>query len=204
MKFIIRVVVLFCVMILLFLSFSIAFFAMNILTVSFVNEFLTFAYYDMDLRIMMGVLSGMILLMNFIFYRAFSGKTAKERIIAFDNPAGRVTVSLQALEDLVKRILIKSTEITDAKPRLSVSKKGINITIRLILKSDVNIPALTSRVQEVIKSKIQDTIGIDEDVDISIFVGKIIPEEAAFEIQKEKRKPQDDKDVQVPFQGYRP
>lgn len=204
MKFIIRIAVLFYVTVLLFLGVSVGLYALNFLTASVVSEFLKVAYSDPDLRIMLGVLSGMILLMNFVFYRIFSVKITKEKVIAFDNPAGRVTVSLQALEDLVKRILMKSTEITDVKPKLSASKKGLTVKIRLILKSDVNIPALTSRVQEVVKRKIQDTIGIDEDVTVSIFVGKIIPEEVSFESEKPKGQPQEKGDVQVPFQGYRP
>jgi len=98
-------------------------------------------------------------------------------IIAFDNPGGRVSVSLNAIEELIKRIISRFSEVREVKSRVSVSRKGLHIKVRLILRAEGSIPEVTSRVQDAVKSKIQDTIGIDEPIDVAIYVGKILPDQ---------------------------
>jgi uncharacterized alkaline shock family protein YloU len=85
-----------------------------------------------------------------------------------------------------------------------VSKKGLQNKITLILRVEGSIPELTSRVQELVKRKVQDAIGLDEPMDITIYVGKIISDQ-----RNEKPSPKKKEEVQkelehnVPFQGYR-
>ena len=71
--------------------------------------------------------------------------------------------------------------------------------MRLILASEVNIPELTSRLQEIVKSKVQDTLGIEDQIIVRIHVAKIIAAE-----DRERRKKESEKEEQhpIPFGGY--
>ena len=202
MKFFIRIAVLFHVTLTLFVCCFLAFFALQILSLNDVEGFFTIAYADAGLKPIVLSIAGLMFLMNFVFFKMFFVSNRGDKIIAFDNPTGRVSVSLVALEELIKRKIIQMSEIKDIKTSLTASRKGLNVKVKLVLRSEVNIPEITSKVQDRITRKVQDTIGIEEPVQVVIYVGKIIPEKV-----KEKHKNiqhEDEKtEVNVPFEGYR-
>ena len=168
-----------------------------------VVNFLTVAYRDTQVRWFVGGLSGALIFLSFVFARVITGGRQKERTIAFDNPTGRVMVSLGAVEDLVKRLMNKLPEIRDVKLHILKTKKGIEAECRLILKTDVNIPEMTSRLQDLVKNKIEEILGIEEPVIVRVHVVKIVSDD-----QKEKRSKEnvpDDKGEpsSIPYHGFR-
>ena len=159
-------------------------------------------YFDEDLRMLLGILSGMVLLCNLFFYRYFSINVHRDKIIAFDNPSGRVTVSLIAVEDLIKRTVLRLSEVKAVRSEIKATKQGLDIKIRLNLSSEVNIPEVSARVQRIVTKKIQDTVGVEEQMKVSIYVGRIITEEIKSKGPSDKKKI-DEKPLYFPFQGYR-
>ena len=157
------------------------------------------------LQAALGALAGIFLVVNFIFFRSFAGTRQREKVIAFDNPDGRVSVSLSALEELVKRLTGRLTEIKEARSTMTVSKKGLKVRLKLVMASDASIPEVTSRIQDIVKKKIQDTIGMDENVLVEIHVGKILQDYApeAPKIDKGRRSEGSNTETPVPCQGYR-
>ena len=85
---------------------------------------------------------------------------------------------------------------------IAAGRKGLDISSRLVLNTDVNIPEMTSNLQELVKRKIQDTIGIEEAVVVQVHVTKIVAEGGKSRRMKEKEK-DSLPDASVPFQGYR-
>ncbi len=156
---------------------------------------------DLQLRIIVGLTGLLFVLLSFIFAQIISGARQKERTIAFDNPAGRVSISLIAMEDMVKRLMLREPEVKEGRPNIIATKKGLDIEARLVLKADVNIPEMTARLQDIIKEKIQDMIGIEETVTVRIHVVKLISDETK---QKRGKSDYPDKpETGIPFQGYR-
>ena len=156
---------------------------------------------DTQLRIIVGLVGLLFVLSSFVFARIISGARQKERTIAFDNPSGRVSISLIAMEDMIKRLMTREPEVKEGRPNIIATKKGLDIEVRLVLKADVNIPEMTARLQEVIKDKVQEMIGIEETVTVRIHVIKLISEES-----KQKRGKGDypeRTETNIPFQGYR-
>ena len=201
MKFFTRVAVLFYVTLLLFLSCFTILYVLHWLNFEEVMELFYMSYYDDQLRFLIGVITGGFLFFNFLFYRLFSIKIQKEKTIAFDNTSGRVTVSLFAIEDLIKSMVGNLSEIRDVKPIIVASKKGIQVSIRLILKDECNIPEMTQKVQELVKKKMHEIIGLDEPINVTIHVSKII-----FEQNRDKHKKDKEENLEkelYPFQGYR-
>jgi uncharacterized alkaline shock family protein YloU len=195
-----RLTVLFYVTIILFIGSFMALFSLNWINIDDLYAMTSMLYRDKDLRLIIGIVSGIILFCNFLFYQYFSVNVHRDKIIAFDNPSGRVSVSLTAMEDLVRRVLLRLNEVRDGKVRITASKKGLDVKIRLVMKSEVNIPELTARVQEKVRRKIQDTIGLEEAVNVAIYVGKILPERIKEKPAEEQEQPPA---PSVPFRGYR-
>jgi uncharacterized alkaline shock family protein YloU len=187
----------------MFLSSFVLLYVLNYIEMQNIFNMLALMYRDETLRLIFAVAACAMLFLNFIFYRAFTVNIHKEKTIAFDNPAGRVSVSLIAIEDLIKRVVGRIPEIREVKSKISASKKGLFIKIRLILRAEESIPEVTSRVQELVKRKIQDTIGLDEPMEVAIFVGKILSDQIKEKYPPKKEEVKKDSEQNVPFQGYR-
>jgi len=203
MNFLKRISVLFYVTFMLFLSAFLLLFVLDQIKVQTILDIITVASLDNTFKMAIGVTAVFMFLINYMFYRIFSVNVRREKIIAFDNPSGRVSVSLIAMEDLIKRIITREPEVKEVRPVMSANAKGVNVKIRLVLRSDVNIPEVTSRVQRTVTKKIQDTIGIDEPVDVSIYVGKILMDKFKKRQGMQKSEMEEKAEPTVPFRGYR-
>ncbi len=163
-----------------------------------IQHLLAMIYTDHNLRLIAGLIALGFILVSILLENLIYGRRRMERTIAFDNDSGEVTVSLVALEDLIKSLTYQVPEVKEIKPFLMADKKGIDAQIKLTLRSQVNIPELTSRLQDLIRRKIEETIGMEGRVNIRIHVAKMNLEET-----KSKRPSDSVKDPQVPFHGYR-
>jgi len=202
-KFLTRIAVLFYVTLVMFLSSFVLLFVLNYIDKQSIFNMLALIYRDETLRMVFAVSASGLLFLNYVFYRSFTVNTHKEKTIAFDNPAGRVSVSLGALEDLIKRVVGRIAEIREVKSKISASKKGLYIKIKLILRAEGSIPEVTSRVQELVKRKVQDTIGLDEPIEVAIFVGKILSDQSKEKYPPKVEATKKESEQNIPFQGYR-
>lgn len=204
MKFLTRIAVLFYVILIMFLSSFVLLFVLNYIDMQNFVNMATVVYHDETLRMAFAMGACALLFLNYIFYRAFTANVQRDKTIAFDNPAGRVSVSLGAIEELTKRIISRVSEVREVRSKVSASKKGLLIKIKLILRAEGSIPEVTSRVQDLVKRKVQDTIGLDEPIEVAIFVGKILPDQGKDKKSSKKEEPPKETQSQnIPFQGYR-
>ncbi len=146
-------------------------------------------------------LSGVLLiLISFSLAQWILGRFQREKTIAFTTASGEVTVALSAVEDLVKRLAGILPEIRELRPDVRVTKKGtIIVDLRVILRSEANIPELTGRLQEITRAKIQEVLGVEEQIIIRIHIAKII----SLEERERKKRESERQEPSVPFGGYR-
>lgn len=204
MKLIMRLAIRLFTIMILFISVTMLIFVFHYTSLDNFLNILAHIYFNKNLCMIFSVLAGFLIFVNFIcFYQILTANAYEKKIIAFDNPAGRVSVSLVAIEELTKRIISRIPEVREVKSKISVSKKGLHIKIKLILRAEGSIPEVTSRVQELVKRKIQNTIGLDEPIEVAIYVGKILPDQAKEKTQPKKEDVKREPEQNVPFQGYR-
>ncbi len=202
MRFWARLGLFFYMFTIILLSSGIAIFVFHWVGFQDVQDVLWIIYNEEKFRLIFGALAAVLLIKNHFYARAISGAHQKEKTIAFDNPSGRVSVSLAAMEDLIRRVVARIPEVREARPLIVATGKGLEISTRLVLNTEANIPEITARLQDLIKRKIQDTIGIEETVIVKIDVVKIIPEDRGAKRNKNKENNNIDEPT-VPFQGYR-
>ncbi len=203
MKFRIRLAVLFYeVVILLFVCF-LALFVMRLIPIESVTTILEVIYYDPNMRLLFGLIALLLLIKTHLMAKTIYGIHQKERNIAFDNPAGRVSVSLVAMEDLIRKVVLQVSDVKEARSSIIAGRKGgLNVQVRLVLKGDVNIPEMTARVQKIIQRKIQDMIGLEETVAVEVDVVKIVVQSFKDKRNKENQGGVE-KESGLPFEGYR-
>lgn len=179
-------------------------FALHLVDLSDVSAALIFSYQDLQMRLMT-FLSGLLLvLFSLSTVQNMAGRIQREKTIAFNNPNGPVTVTLSAVEDLIKRLAGQRPEIKDARADVKATKKGIDVNMRIILRTELNIPDFTARLQEIITNKIQDVFGIEETINVRIHVAKIAANEDRPRKKKEKDENQNQpEDITIPYQGIK-
>lgn len=203
MRFILRVMALFYVVLVLMLSAGFLLTLYGQYSMLDVQHFFQFLKRDPQAMLVSQILIAIILLETIIFYWTFLYLIRSRRRIHFDNPTGRVTVSLDAIENLVRGEISQMPQVKDLKTKIQKRKRKLIISIRLILGTDMNIPEETARFQNIIKKQIQNTIGLEQDIEIYIDIDKI-------HFSKSHRSHSDDHDkkkepapTNVPFPGYR-
>jgi uncharacterized alkaline shock family protein YloU len=167
-----------------------------------INYFLWIVYSSKNFCLLViGTSIGAVFL-SFLFSRIIIGVQQKERTIAFENPTGRVSISLSALEDMIKRTVLRVPDVKEIKSDIRATKKGIDVRCRLVLKAEGNIPDTASRIQDLIRSRIQEILGLEENVMVKIHIAKIFSQTEKDKFSKEDD-PKNFSDMSVPFKGYR-
>ncbi len=204
MKFLMRVGAFIYVMMVFFICCLVFSYVLEAFPIQTLMKFLHIAFLNEQYRLGVGIFVGILMLLTIVFYRIFLLSIQQDKVIAFDNPSGRVSVSLVALEDLIKRKISKLYEIREVKTKIRAKgRRGLQAKITLIMCSEGHIPDITSNVQSIVKNKIQDVIGLDEPVNISVFIGKIIPDETHSQKSQEEVNGDNKTEPNIPFQGYR-
>jgi hypothetical protein len=183
---------------LILIGLSLVAFSFNLLSFDEINSIFTYAQNTFNARIIIG-LSGLVLIViSFSIAQFILGRFQRERTIAFTTSSGEVTISLSAVEDLIKRLASQLPEIKELRPDVIASKKGIYVQLRVTLRSEANIPELTGRLQDLTKTKIQEVLGIDEQIIVRIHVAKII----SVEEKDRRRKDAEKNDTSIPYSSY--
>jgi len=168
--------------------------SLNLVSQEAINDAILSLYATTNIRLILGLTGILLIFISIMVVQLAVGKIRREKTIAFENPDGQVTISLSAIEDFIKRALKQLPEVKDLKPNVRAGKKGIFIINRVTLFSDVNIPEMTEKIQSIVKTRVQDMLGVEEPINIRVHVVKIVHKEEA-----PKNPNKDDKSTQ--FRG---
>lgn len=191
--------ILFYATVLILIGLILIIFSLNLLLPQDISNLLVYLQDSFNTRLIVGFSGLLLILISFSFAQLILGKFQREKTIAFHTASGEVTIALSAVEDLIKRTVVFIPEIKELRPDVVASKRGIVVDLRVILKGEANLPELTGRLQEITKAKIQEVLGIEEEIIIKIHIAKIISSE---EGQKRKKETEGVEEPAIPFGGY--
>ena len=198
MRFFTALGIIFYTVVLIIIGLVLIVYSLNLLLPQDINNMLILTQGSTNARIIIGLSGALLILISISFAQLILGRFQREKTIAFATSSGEVTIALSAVEDLIRRLAGVMPEIKELRPDVIATKKGIIVDLRVVLKSEANIPELTSRLQDIARAKIQEVLGLEEQIIIKIHVAKIISHE-----EKDKRKKDIDKiDSNIPFGGY--
>jgi uncharacterized alkaline shock family protein YloU len=92
-------------------------------------------------------------------------------------PLGEVFVSLPAVEDFARVLKGKIEGLRDIKGRVIYTRKGLKVSARITVLSDYNIVDVTQKVQDGIRNYIQNTLSINQEINPTVIVTKVISRE---------------------------
>lgn len=168
--------------------------SLGLVPMSTMTEALEYLYASTNARLTIGIAGILLIFISILVAQLVMGKIQREKTIAFENPDGQVTISLNAVEDFIKRAMKQLPEVKELRPSVRANKKGVLIINRVTLFSDVHIPDVTEKIQNIVKARVQEMLGIDEPINIRVHVVKIAhrDEHGAHKGKEEKT---------VPFHG---
>lgn len=173
-------------------------FSLNLLPVQDIHNLLIYLQGGFNTRVVLSLSGALLILISFSFANLILGRFQREKTIAFNTPAGPVTIALSAVEDLIKRMGHVIPQIKELRPNVVAKKNKIEADLRVILKSEANIPELTSQLQEITRVKIQEVLGVEEQIIIRIHIAKI----AATEEKDRKKKDFGKEEPAIPFGNF--
>jgi len=147
--------------------------SLEFFSVDDVSNLLGYVKEDPNLKSALGAIGGVIILIGFLKAHVKLAKLQTNKTIAFENPEGQVTISLSAIEDFIKKSVRSFPEVRELRSIVSASKKGINITCKATLSANSNIPQTTEKIQNMIKTKVHDMLGVEEKINIKVNITKI-------------------------------
>lgn len=175
-------------------------FALNKIQPQEVSYLLEYLKNSATSRLVIGVSGLLLIIISYLFAQSILGRFQQERTIAFATSSGQVTIAMTAVEDLIRRIARDMPEIKELRPYVIAKKKGtIVVDLRIVLRSEANIPDLTDRLQDLTRSRIQEVLGVEEQIIIRIHVAKII---TAEEKERKRKGGEKEEPMVPPFGGY--
>ena len=116
---------------------------------------------------------------------AFVEFVLPENTYAFQADGGEVRVAFSAIEDYVQRLSGHIPGLHEMRPSVSISKGGLQIVNRVVLEHGASIPETSSRVLDIIRTRLEKELGIEEIGSIRVHVVRITHEEPAKEKPEE-------------------
>ncbi|MCK5654823.1 MAG: alkaline shock response membrane anchor protein AmaP [Candidatus Aureabacteria bacterium] len=115
------------------------------------------------------ILSALCVLFSFV------SRKKTPRSIAYSNPEGEVTISVQTIQDLVEKVSFEFEEVKSISSSVKTSKRGITIVLKLLIWAGTNVPSVAHQIQKVIKEKAQAILGVDNISAVEVNIVKIVP-----------------------------
>ncbi|MDD4169036.1 MAG: alkaline shock response membrane anchor protein AmaP [Desulfotomaculaceae bacterium] len=81
-------------------------------------------------------------------------------VILAESALGQVNISLQAIESLVVKVVGQVNGIREVKPKIVSDPQGVGIQVRAVVTPDINIPEVSSEIQQRIKERVFEVTGV--------------------------------------------
>jgi len=168
--------------------------SLEIITVDTIAAYLADVPADFPIK-WISILIGLLLILLCLRYMQASFRRArKNKSITFESEQGKVSITLVAIEEMLKKMLEEKTEVSRIKPKVFLRKKGIEVIARGVLTTEVNLVEFTKEVQEQIREKVQTLLGEDKQVRVNLEIRKIA--------LNKKDLMTEDKEPEIPFRNY--
>jgi len=126
-------------------------------------------------RIIAMVIGILLILTSLILIFAHSKASLKDsKTISFDNPSGKVKISLSAIEDFIRKVALQIPGIHDMKPHAIARKNKIVIETKVVIWGSENLLNISQKAQEAIQSYLQEILGGEEKIQINMHVVKVL------------------------------
>ena len=121
-----------------------------------VNNVLSVGY----AKLIMLLISLLLFILSILFLISVF-KTGKDKKgVNKQTEIGEITISLVSIENIALSTSKRLNGVSSTKANVTKQDEGVLITIRMVVFPEVNIPALSERMQNEVKSSVEDISGV--------------------------------------------
>ncbi len=147
-----------------------------------------------NIKIALFLIGLMLILLCLRYIQASLRSTRRNKSITFESPQGKVTITLFAIEDMLKKMLEERSEVSHVKPKVFLRKKAIQVVTKGVLMNEVNLVDFTKEIQESVREKIHTLLGEDKPVNVNLEIRKVA--------LGDKKDLVEEKEPEIPFRNY--
>lgn len=103
--------------------------------------------------------------------------------LVLDSAAGKIRVSVDAIEDIARKVLKKFLLIKEYRVRTHVSDQHLEIKVRLVLWSGGSIPNIVNELRTDLGNRLSKVLGLKDNMEIKVDVAKVLENEQIDELQ---------------------
>ncbi|MDD5084987.1 MAG: alkaline shock response membrane anchor protein AmaP [Candidatus Omnitrophica bacterium] len=103
--------------------------------------------------------------------------------LMLEGTAGKIRISVDAIEDIARKVLKKFLLIKEYRVRTHISDRHLEIKIRLVLWAGGNIPSLVNELNAELSNRLTKVLGLKDDIEIKVDVAKVLENEQIDELQ---------------------
>lgn len=112
-------------------------------------------------RAVVGVVVILLLIVSGKFLlRALSSEKRPHQAIVQETGLGQVRVSVEAIENMVHRVVNQISGVREVKPRVACLPDGVSVFMRISVSPEINIPQTTDQIQGRVGEYIEEVAGI--------------------------------------------
>lgn len=87
-------------------------------------------------------------------------KPRGRHVVLAESALGQIRVSLQAVENLVEKVVSQIHGVREVKPRMISVPQGVGIQVRASVTPDVNVPEVSVEIQNRVKERVFEVTGL--------------------------------------------
>jgi len=167
--------------------------SLEIISIEVITEYLRSIPSDFSLRLTLILVGLLLILMCLRYLQTLFRRSRKNKSITFESAEGRVSITLFAIEDMLKKMLEEKTEISHIRPKVYLRKKFIEVTARGILTTEVNLVEFTREIQEKVREKMSNILGEEKEIRVNLEIRKV---------SLGGKKTSEDIEPEIPFRNY--
>ncbi|MBU7007637.1 alkaline shock response membrane anchor protein AmaP [Phosphitispora fastidiosa] len=124
-------------------------------------DWLRVALLHMNNRLVLGVTAMVyfIVSVRFLFLALSSAKRPAQAVVQ-ETGMGQVRVSVDALENMVRRVTAQIKGVRDVKPRVACLPEGVSVFLHVSMAPETNIPGTSDEIQQKVAAYIEEIAGI--------------------------------------------
>lgn len=134
---------------------------------------LTAVEIDILVRIGVAVVFAFLLVLS-IYLPVVTWTEGKGTVIPLRNPLGEIEISQRAICEFIQRVGGEVQGVEDLKAKVKSTEEGVDVDLNLSAHAQGEIPRLIDELQNVIKSYLNNTVGIENVREIRVKIGKIL------------------------------
>lgn len=151
------------------------------LLLAFTN-FMPRLYLDLWGKIFLGIMGILTSISSIgLFFLILGFEPERQRQVVLKNDAGSIGVSLNAIEEFLRRRCKAISGVRDLSVKTKAVDDSIIVETKLVLELQKNVPEFIRAFQERIRSDLEHIMGLDNVKEVRVLIRKIFPRDSQTE-----------------------